>query len=174
MRALLTELEQSPELLAARARGVSAGVIANRYVLGNAAPQLAGLAGVALVMGFGACIPVEALCDVPGIGQLAWQAAQARDLPVLCALALVASSPLAAWAAEADSHHQASVDYWSLLFVFVLSTFIGIGAIGRVSRLSRLRIWFRLAGDRREGLQERVCHRPPSRGFSFARWRGGW
>ena len=27
------------------------------------------------------------------------------------------------------------VDYWSLLFVFVLSTFIGLGVIGRVSRL---------------------------------------
>jgi NAD(P) transhydrogenase subunit alpha len=27
------------------------------------------------------------------------------------------------------------VDYWSLLFVFVLSAFIGIGVIGRVSRL---------------------------------------
>lgn len=28
-----------------------------------------------------------------------------------------------------------SMDYWSMLFVFVLSTFIGIGVIGRVSRL---------------------------------------
>ena len=27
------------------------------------------------------------------------------------------------------------VDYWSLLFVFVLATFIGLGVIGRVSRL---------------------------------------
>jgi NAD(P) transhydrogenase subunit alpha len=27
------------------------------------------------------------------------------------------------------------VDYWSLLFVFVLSAFIGLGVIGRVSRL---------------------------------------
>jgi H+-translocating NAD(P) transhydrogenase subunit alpha len=27
------------------------------------------------------------------------------------------------------------VDYWSLLYVFVLSAFIGLGVIGRVSRL---------------------------------------
>jgi H+-translocating NAD(P) transhydrogenase subunit alpha len=27
------------------------------------------------------------------------------------------------------------VDYWSLLFVFVLSAFIGLGVVGRVSRL---------------------------------------
>jgi NAD(P) transhydrogenase subunit alpha len=31
--------------------------------------------------------------------------------------------------------HGPSVDYWSLLFVFALSTFIGIGVVARVSRL---------------------------------------
>jgi peptide/nickel transport system permease protein len=89
MRALLADVAASPELLAARARGVNGAVIAMRYVIGNAAPQLAGLAGVALVLAFGAIIPVEALCDIAGLGQLAWKAALARDLPVLCALALV-------------------------------------------------------------------------------------
>jgi NAD(P) transhydrogenase subunit alpha len=33
------------------------------------------------------------------------------------------------------STEHAQVDYWSLLFVFALSTFIGIGVIARVSRL---------------------------------------
>ena len=28
-----------------------------------------------------------------------------------------------------------AMDYWSMLFVFMLSTFIGVGVIGRVSRL---------------------------------------
>jgi len=32
-------------------------------------------------------------------------------------------------------HEQSSTDYWSLLFVFVLATFIGLGVIARVSRL---------------------------------------
>jgi len=36
--------------------------------------------------------------------------------------------------AAAPTHGQ-SVDYWSLLFVFALSTFIGIGVVARVSRL---------------------------------------
>ena len=35
----------------------------------------------------------------------------------------------------AASAHGQSVDYWSLLFVFALSTFIGIGVVARVSRL---------------------------------------
>ena len=35
----------------------------------------------------------------------------------------------------APAHAGENVDYWSLLFVFALSTFIGIGVIARVSRL---------------------------------------
>jgi peptide/nickel transport system permease protein len=42
-------------------------------------------------MAFGAAVAVEAICDQPGLGQLAWKAAMARDLPVLVVLtALVA------------------------------------------------------------------------------------
>jgi len=37
--------------------------------------------------------------------------------------------------AGAASAHGGSVDYWSLLFVFALATFIGIGVVARVSRL---------------------------------------
>lgn len=35
----------------------------------------------------------------------------------------------------AGGHTPLSGDYWSLLFVFVLATFIGIGVVARVSRL---------------------------------------
>ena len=38
-------------------------------------------------------------------------------------------------AAQAATTPHAAVDYWSMLFVFVLSTFIGLGVIRRVSRL---------------------------------------
>ncbi len=37
--------------------------------------------------------------------------------------------------AEAAPHVTAAPDYWSMLFVLVLSTFIGLGVILRVSRL---------------------------------------
>jgi ABC-type dipeptide/oligopeptide/nickel transport system permease component len=46
------------------------------------------LFGISLVLAFGSAIPVEALCDVAGIGQLAWRAALGRDLPLLCGLAM--------------------------------------------------------------------------------------
>jgi ABC-type dipeptide/oligopeptide/nickel transport system permease component len=40
-------------------------------------------------MAFGAAIPIEAICDVPGLGRLAWQSALARDLPVLVNLTML-------------------------------------------------------------------------------------
>jgi len=89
MRALFAELLLSPALLAARARGVPPIVLGVRYVLRAAAPQLFALCGVALVLAFGSIIPIEALCDVPGIGQLALLAAKGRDLPLLSGLALL-------------------------------------------------------------------------------------
>jgi len=46
-------------------------------------PQLLAVAGVSVSIAIGAAIPVEALCGLAGVGQLAWQAALARDLPLL-------------------------------------------------------------------------------------------
>ena len=89
MRALLDDCYASPALLAARGAGVGPMAIAARYVLRPAAPQLIALLGVALVLAFGSAIPIEALCDVPGLGALALQAATSRDMPLLCGMALI-------------------------------------------------------------------------------------
>ena len=53
------------------------------------APQLVALAAVSVNMAFGAAVAIEAICDLPGLGQLAWKAAGARDLPVLVALTVM-------------------------------------------------------------------------------------
>jgi peptide/nickel transport system permease protein len=89
MRALLEDCWSSPALLAARSRGVGPITIAARYVLWATAPQLMALLGLAFVLAFGLAIPIEALCDVPGIGALALQAATSRDMPLLCGMALI-------------------------------------------------------------------------------------
>jgi peptide/nickel transport system permease protein len=52
-------------------------------------PELLALGGVSVSMAMGAMVPVEALCDSPGVGQLVWQAAMARDLPVLVNVTLL-------------------------------------------------------------------------------------
>lgn len=64
------------------------------------------------------------------------QQVRCKGPAVLAAGALLALvTAQAAGAAPAVSHGPESGDYWSLLFVFVLSTFIGMGVIARVSRL---------------------------------------
>jgi peptide/nickel transport system permease protein len=102
MRSLWSNLYSSGALLAARARGVGRAALAWRYVIRPAAPQLIALTGVAFVTAFGVLIPVEAICDVPGIGQLTWHAAVARDLPLLCGLALIITFIVAAVASFGD------------------------------------------------------------------------
>ena len=89
LRNLLQDAYSRPHILTARAKGLGTGRILFRHVLPAAAPQLLALAGVSVTMAFGAAIPVETLCDLPGIGQLAWKAALARDLPVLVVLTAI-------------------------------------------------------------------------------------
>jgi peptide/nickel transport system permease protein len=82
-RNLLAKTYPLPHVLAARARGLDETRILFWHVIPVVGPQLLALAGVSLSMAVGAAIPVEALCGLAGIGQLAWQAALARDLPLL-------------------------------------------------------------------------------------------
>jgi peptide/nickel transport system permease protein len=88
-RNLLADAYTQPHVLTARARGLSEVRIFFWHVAPWTAPQLLALAGVSLGVAFGAAIPIEVLCDFPGIGQLAWKAALSRDLPVLVSLTIV-------------------------------------------------------------------------------------
>jgi peptide/nickel transport system permease protein len=91
-RNLLLDAYTQPHVLMAHARGLSGAQIFFWHVVPWAAPQLMTLAGVSLGMAFGAAIPIEVLCDFPGIGQLAWKAALARDLPVLVSLTILVTA----------------------------------------------------------------------------------
>jgi len=88
-RNLLGKAYSQPHILAARARGVGEIRILFWHVVPLVTPQLLSVAGVSVSLAIGAAIPVEALCGLAGIGQLAWQAALARDLPVLVNLTIV-------------------------------------------------------------------------------------
>src|SRR6266481_5999994 len=80
---LLVKAYSRPHITAARARGLGEARILFWHVVPVVAPQLLAVAGVSVSMAVGAAIPVEAVCGLAGIGQLAWQAALARDLPLL-------------------------------------------------------------------------------------------
>jgi peptide/nickel transport system permease protein len=82
-RNLLAKAHALPHIITARAKGLSELHILFWHVIPVVGPQLLALAGVSVSIAIGAAIPVEALCGLAGIGQLAWQAALARDLPLL-------------------------------------------------------------------------------------------
>src|SRR5208337_10690 len=82
-RNLLTKAYALPHITAARAKGLAELRVLLWHVLPVVAPQMIALAGVTVSIALGASIPIESLCGLPGIGQLAWQAALARDLPLL-------------------------------------------------------------------------------------------
>src|SRR5215831_4848905 len=82
-RNLLDKAYSLPHVVTARAKGISQLRILFWHVVPVVGPQLLAVAGVSVSLALGAAIPVEALCGLAGVGQLAWQAALARDLPLL-------------------------------------------------------------------------------------------
>ncbi len=88
-RNLLGKAYALPHITAARSRGLGELRILAWHVLPVAGPQMIALAGVTVSIALGASIPVESLCGLPGIGQLAWQAALSRDLPLLVNLSVL-------------------------------------------------------------------------------------
>jgi peptide/nickel transport system permease protein len=88
---LLEESSRMPHVFAARTRGAGRWRVLAMHMGPIALPQLLALAGVSVSIGLGVLLPIEVICDVAGIGQLAWTAALSRDLPLLVNLTLVVS-----------------------------------------------------------------------------------
>jgi peptide/nickel transport system permease protein len=85
----LVATTQSPHVMAAEARGVSAWRVLWAHIFTPTAPQLAALVGISVSLAFGASIPIEVISDTPGVGQLAWRAALDRDLPLLVTITVL-------------------------------------------------------------------------------------
>ncbi len=88
-RNLLGRAAAFPHVLTARAKGLGGARILLWHVLPVTAPQLLALAGISVSAALAAAIPVEVLCDLPGIGQLAWKAALGRDFELLINLTMI-------------------------------------------------------------------------------------
>jgi peptide/nickel transport system permease protein len=110
-RNMLVQSYGSLHVEMARARGIREMSILTRHVLPAVAPQILALAAASASMAIGAAIPIEAVCDVPGLGRLAWEAATARDLPVLVNLTmLIALATMAAMAiSDAVSRRETAI-----------------------------------------------------------------
>jgi peptide/nickel transport system permease protein len=88
-RNLLAQAYSALHVEMARASGVNEAKILMAHVFPAITPQLLALAATSVTMAIGATIPIEAICDVPGLGRLAWNAAMARDLPLLVNLTML-------------------------------------------------------------------------------------
>ena len=84
---LIANTREMPHVLMAHAKGLSTSRVFFWHVLPAARRELLAIAGISISLAIGAAIPVEALCSIPGLGQLAWQSALGRDLPVLVTVA---------------------------------------------------------------------------------------
>ena len=76
-------------IVTAKAKGISEVRILCWHVVPVIRREVLALAGVSVGLAISAAIPVEALCGIPGVGQLAWQSALARDIPVLIVVSLL-------------------------------------------------------------------------------------
>jgi peptide/nickel transport system permease protein len=91
-----------PHVLMARSRGLSEARVFLFHAVPTAVMPLLALAGVSVSLAFGASIPIEALADSPGLGQLAWRAALGRDLAVLVTITFLLTAATISANALAD------------------------------------------------------------------------
>jgi peptide/nickel transport system permease protein len=78
-----------PHVLQARAQGIGTLRLVVAHIAPALAPQLGALASLSIVTALSALVPVEVIFNLPGLGQLAWNAALNRDLPVLLAVMIL-------------------------------------------------------------------------------------
>lgn len=86
---LVLSTSRMTHIITARAKGLSSAKVLLWHVVPVIRREVFALAGVSLALAVSAAVPIEALCGVPGIGQLAWRSALARDLPVLINVSLL-------------------------------------------------------------------------------------
>jgi peptide/nickel transport system permease protein len=105
-RNLLDKASSMPHITTARAKGLGELRIFGFHMLPAVAPELIALTGASVSIAVGAAIPIETLCGLPGVGQLAWQAALGRDLPLLVTITVLVTlvTLMANFGADITSH----------------------------------------------------------------------
>ena len=105
---LLRQTRQAPHLLYARAQGIPSHRIACLHLLRPLMRELLAIAMISLVTALSACVPVEVIFDIPGLGQLAWAGAMNRDLPVLLGVTLLMATAVGLASTFTGSTRQAA------------------------------------------------------------------
>lgn len=89
MRSSMIDVLRQDFVRTAKAKGIARGSVVAFHVLPNAILPMIGLIGSDLGYFMGQTVVVESVFGWPGIGQLAWQAIQRIDIPIIMGVTLV-------------------------------------------------------------------------------------
>jgi len=91
MRSSMIEVLRLDYVRTARSKGLTEAAIILRHALRNAILPVIAMVGLDIGIFMSGAVVVESVFGWPGIGQLAWQAIQQLDLPIIMGVTLVAA-----------------------------------------------------------------------------------
>jgi peptide/nickel transport system permease protein len=91
MRSSMVEVLHQDYVRTARAKGLARAAIVFRHALPNAILPVIAMIGIDIGIFMGGIVVVESVFGWPGIGQLAWQAIQRVDIPIIMGVTLVSA-----------------------------------------------------------------------------------
>ncbi len=94
MRSSVIDVLAQDFVRTARAKGLGRGRIIARHVFPNAILPIIAMVGIDIGLFFSGIVVVESVFGWPGIGQLAWQAIQRIDIPVIMGVTLVSAAAI--------------------------------------------------------------------------------
>lgn len=91
MRSSMIDVLHQDYVRTARAKGLARGTILLRHALPNAILPVIAMIGIDVGLFMSGIVVVESVFGWPGIGQLAWQAIQRVDIPIIMGVTLVSA-----------------------------------------------------------------------------------
>ena len=91
VRSAMIDVLNQDYVRTARAKGVAERAVILRHAVPNALLPIVAMIGIDIGQFMGGVVVVEAVYGWPGIGQLAWQAIQQVDIPIIMGVTLISS-----------------------------------------------------------------------------------
>ncbi len=91
MRSAMIDVLRADYIRTARAKGLGRARVILRHALPNAILPVIAMIGIDIGIFMGGIVVVESVFGWPGIGQLAWQAIQRIDIPIIMGVTLVSA-----------------------------------------------------------------------------------
>ena len=94
MRSSMIDVLRADYIRTARAKGLGRVRVVLRHALPNAILPIIAMIGIDIGIFMGGIVVVESVFGWPGIGQLAWQAIQRVDIPIIMGVTLVSATAI--------------------------------------------------------------------------------